>query len=258
MKTSRIVSKFLAQYVGMLWPTPEIEEKNTSWESGRKNIYDLGIPYWRKELESFNIISPGGTVVEVGAGNGQWLLAFAEDAAKIIGIEPDRKIREFAQQKVDEFHDRAEKIEIIDGSAENISLEDEIADVVFCSAVFMFTDQAKALKEMCRILKPNGRICINVNGLGYFLMYILNGFRYKSTEKMRYGLTGLIATCFKWVLRKNVSWQTAVSVREMKRLLKANNLALESNSIWLSKVANFPQKHLGFVTNYSFTARKKT
>ena len=66
------------------------------------------------------------------------------------------------------------KIEILNGIAENLPVEDVSVDLVLCSGVFMFTQQELALKEIARVLKPDGKVCFTVNGLGYFIMYILN------------------------------------------------------------------------------------
>ena len=80
-------------------------------------------------------------MLEVGSGNGQWLLAVAEDAARVIGVEPAEEMREYSLSKIREFPDLAARIEVLDASAEALPLEDASVDVVLCAGVFMFTRQ---------------------------------------------------------------------------------------------------------------------
>lgn len=248
-------SYILAKGIGALWPKPGQPEMDTSWESGKKLIFQYGIHYWRQHLEDLEITAQGGTVLEIGSGDGQWLLAYAQDARKVIGIEPDKTFRECSRKTVSQYPDLAKKIVILDGVAERLPLKDESVDVILCAGVFMFTQQELALKEMFRVLKPESKVCLTVNGLGYFLMYVLNGFRYKSVTKMRYGIIGLISTCVKWVLKREISGPKAVSKAEMSLRLHDCGLELIDTQIWLD-VALYPYKHLGFVTNYAFIAKK--
>jgi ubiquinone/menaquinone biosynthesis C-methylase UbiE len=226
-----------------------------SWESGRQRIYQLGIGYWRKQIELLGIEAPDGRVLDVGSGNGQWLLAYAQDSAEVIGVEPDERIREFSIKKIAEWAERARVIKVVASQAENLPFRDNYFDQVLCAGVFMFTNQDEALKEMSRVLKPGGKMCLTVNGLGYFLMYILNGFRYKSVSKMNYGLRGVTATLLKWCFRKKINQPKAVNPIEMKEWLRKYGLSLHSARIYLQQNL-YPKKHLGFPTNYAFLATK--
>ena len=251
-----ISSSLLVSGLGLFWRTPKEAEPNISWEVGRKRIYQYGIPFWRHHLEMLGMTQLDATVLEVGSGNGQWLLAYAKDAREVIGVEPSRNIREYSVKKISEYPQRKNKIKVLDGSAENLPLADASVDIVFCSGVFMFTHQEQALQEIARVIKPGGKICLTVNGLGYFVMYILNGLRYKSVEKMAYGLTGFWATLIKWRFGKEIhDAPTAVNLPEMELKLKSVGLKLIDTRIWLPEYL-YPTEHLGFVTNYAFIALK--
>jgi len=247
---------FLAKGVGKFWPTPQEPEPDTSWETGRKRIYDLGIPYWRRQLEILGMTVPGGKVLEVGSGNGQWLIAYAQDAEEVIGIEPSKAIREYSLERIAEYPKEAPKIKVLEGVAEDLPFPDQYFDRVLCVGVLMFTQQDLALKEMSRVLKPGGKICLTTNGLGYFMMRILNGFRYKSTGKMKYGLRGILATLLKWWFGKQIPGPKAVNSNEMDRLLSRYDLMLYDTRIYLAQNL-YPKEHLGFPTNYAFLAGKK-
>ncbi len=251
-----VLSYFFAKCIGAFWPKPQKPEHDTSNEAGRKMIFQRGILYWRQHLEKLGITIPGGIVLEIGSGNGQWLLAYAQDAQKVIGVEPMASDREFSQKKVSEYPELERKIEILNGIAENLPVEDVSVDVVLCSGVFMFTQQELAIKEIARVLKPGGKVCLTINGLGYFIMYVLNGLRYRSVQKMRYGLNGIFATWIKWAFGKQIyGWPKAVSHTEMAARLHAHGLELQDTRIWLDQ-SLYPCEHLGFATNYAFIAKK--
>ena len=120
----------------------------------------------------------------------------------------------------------------------------------------MFTRQELALKEMGRVLKPGGKLCLIANGLGYFIMNILDGFRYKNVKRMNNGLSALFATLLKWWFKKELSASKAVNHREIKKLCSEYGLKLFETKLFLSQ-NQFPKKHLGFPTNYAFLIKKE-
>lgn len=255
--TIAIASYVLAKGIGLLWKRPPSTDPDITWETSRNRLYDCGLPYWENELVEFGLKPNNSTVVEVGSGNGQWLLAFAKNANKVIGVEPNDLVRNYAKGKIAEEVERSKKITLHASSAENLPVKDAIADIVLCAGVFMFTNQQKALTEMVRVLKPGGTLCITANGLGYFVMYILDGLRYRNVQKMRYGLAGFIATIYKWCSRKHLSKLTsAVSHNEIKRMFEEQGLTLNDTKLWLDKTSHYPLEHMGFATNYAFIATK--
>ncbi|MCG8612121.1 MAG: class I SAM-dependent methyltransferase, partial [Pseudomonadales bacterium] len=146
--TSNLLGLLGAQLLGRLWKRPKQSEPDTSWETARQRIFDRGINYWHGILADFDVLAPGGRVLEVGSGNGQWLLAFAQDAEAVFGIEPGQAIREYSQQKILEFPEQMSRITISPGAAENIRYPSESMDCVLCMEVFMFTKQEQALREL--------------------------------------------------------------------------------------------------------------
>lgn len=248
-------SWFLARFVGRFTKRPHQSEWDSSWEAGREMIYGLGLDYWRSQIEKFGIQAPGGCVVEVGPGNGQWLLAFAHDAREVIGVEPNDKVRAYAAEKISEHPDLARKIQLKAASAERIPVSNHYADTVLCAGVLMFTEQDRAIAEMARILKPDGKICITANGLGYPLMWIREGIRHRSYEKVRFGLRGLFSTILKW-MGKTPPYPTAFSVSEIKAKFEKEGLELLDSRVYLEMEA-YPRDQFGFPTNYCFIGQKK-
>lgn len=246
---------FLAKILGAFWPRSGQREYFDSYDSERERIFGLGIGFWRSQLEEYGMTAPGGRVLEVGSGNGQWLIASARDAASCTGIEPGKDIRAFCLDKLKEYPYEAEKITILDGRAEFLPFPDDSFDRVICSGVFMFTDQPRAFAEMARVLAPGGRVYIMANGLGYFLQWCLDGLRKKDTVKMQYGLGGLIATTLKWRGGSSLDRPKAVGPSEMLSLCEANGLVLQDVRLYMHQDI-YPKEILGIPTNYVFLAEK--
>ena len=157
-------------------------------------------------------------------------------------------------EKISEYKAQ-NKIEVKNTFAEDIPYNDSSFDLLFCSGVFMFTKQDKALSEFNRVIKDGGKLLITANGIGYFIMYLLNGMRYFSTKKTRYGLKGLVTTLVKWITGKQYG-VSAVNHNEMREKLKEHGFELYDTRLWID-MDLYPLEHLGFPTNYAFVARKK-
>lgn len=249
------LARLLAMTVAHLWPRPACDARPTDWVTARERIYAYGIDYWRDRLRSLGLDWSRCTVLEIGSGNGQWLIAFADAARLVVGVEPWDEIRDFARRKIHEHGRGRLPATLVAGTAEQVPVADESVDLILCAGVFMFVRQEEALAEMSRVLRPGGTLCITANGLGYFVMYVLDGLRYRDEARLSYGICGLLFSACKWLLARERFTPTAVTPREMKRRLSQHGLELRRAWPWLAQDL-YPQHHLGLTTNYAFLARK--
>src|SRR5262245_8475112 len=99
----------------------------------------------------------GGVVVEVGFGSGHNLVHYdPARLSRLIGIDPDRTMLALAQSRRRDF---TRSVELIAASAEDMPLADGSADtVVVTYALCTIPNVGKALAEIRRILKPDGRL----------------------------------------------------------------------------------------------------
>jgi ubiquinone/menaquinone biosynthesis C-methylase UbiE len=107
------------------------------------------------ELRGRLLAGLSGRVLEVGAGNGLNFLHYPAGVESVQAVEPDRYLRERATTAAGKAH---VLIEVTDGVAEALPAQDASFDAVVMSLVLCSVDQAAALKEARRVLKPGGRV----------------------------------------------------------------------------------------------------
>ncbi len=93
-----------------------------------------------------------GTVVEVGAGDGANFPHYPDEVARIVAVEPEAYLREKAASHTDE------RVELRDAVATRLPLGDGEADAVVFCLVLCSVDQAGALAEARRVLRPGGQL----------------------------------------------------------------------------------------------------
>ena len=97
-----------------------------------------------------------GRVVEVGSGIGSNFAHYPETVTEVIAVEPEEYLRGKSEQSAA----RAPvPVRVMDGLADALPLEDEsvdagVASLVLCSV----PDQAAALAELRRVIKPGGEL----------------------------------------------------------------------------------------------------
>ncbi|NJB69195.1 ubiquinone/menaquinone biosynthesis C-methylase UbiE/peptidoglycan/xylan/chitin deacetylase (PgdA/CDA1 family) [Desulfobaculum xiamenense] len=246
----------LARGLGLVWPRGGREETDTTWETGREVIFARGVEHWREHLERLGMPAPGGRVLEVGSGDGQWLLAYARDAAEVVGVEPGRRFREASLVTIAAHPAEASRIRVQDAVAESLPFPDAHFDRVHCAGVFMFTRQREAMAEMARVLTPGGRLCLTANGIGWFVMYCLEGLRHRSAAKMRYGVKGLAATLLWWWFGRETEFPRAVSATRMRALMDAHGLELLGVR-YFQGVRMYADEYAGLPANYAFVAVRR-
>ena len=138
--------------------------------------------------------------------------------------------------------------------SDKLPQEDRSFDLIFCAGVFMFTRQKETLKEFYRVLKDDGKATIVVNGLGYYIMRLIEGMSYLSLKKTKLGLSVIFNTIFKWIFKKQIG-TSAVSYNEMQKMIEESELNIVNAQIWLDQ-EKYPFEHFGFVTSYAFTIKK--
>ncbi len=119
----------------------------------------------QKDLAAYRsrvIPAAAGRVLEIGIGSGLNLPFYSRNVTRVIGLEPSPKLLAMAR--------RAERagngsVEFIEGSAEAIPLEGASVDTVVTTWTLCgIPDAPRALRDMCRVLRPGGRLLFVEHG----------------------------------------------------------------------------------------------
>lgn len=104
-----------------------------------------------------------GRVLEIGVGSGLNLPLYSGRAESVIALEPSPKLMEMARKVPIRM---GLSVKLLEASAEAIPLEDKSIDTVVTSwTLCTIPDVRRALGEMRRVLKPDGRLLFVEHGL---------------------------------------------------------------------------------------------
>jgi SAM-dependent methyltransferase len=95
----------------------------------------------------------GATILDIGAGTGNYSYELAAKGYQVIAVEPSETMRAQAKQH--------ERLVWTAGFAEELPLDDDSADGIVCTlATHHFRDLALSFQEMARVVKKDGKIVI--------------------------------------------------------------------------------------------------
>ncbi len=95
-------------------------------------------------------------VLEIGVGPGLNFRFYGDEARQIVGIDPSAKLLTMARTAADTTKS---SVELVDGSAEALPLDDHSVDTVVSTwTLCSIPDVERALREMRRVLRPNGTL----------------------------------------------------------------------------------------------------
>lgn len=168
---------------------------------------------WRKILEWLDP-KEGEKILDIACGGGELSLKIAEKGSKVCGIDMSEDAIKSARRLAER-----ERIlcEFKVGSAEDLPYPDEYFDKVVCSSSLEhFKDDIKPLKEMHRVLKPNGSVVLTTDSFTYPIsdelkekhrkkFYVVNYYT-SETLKKRFEISGFKMNRSKYLL---CSWLTS-------------------------------------------------
>jgi ubiquinone/menaquinone biosynthesis C-methylase UbiE len=135
-----------------------------------QEYFDQLAPTWDKELTRERLkclgnivrelgIKPGYYVLDIGSGTGvllPFLIAGLGDEGKIVALDFSAEMLGQAQAK-----NFSPIVGFAQADVLTIPLADNSVDLAICNSVFPhFNDKAKALREIARVLRNNGRLVI--------------------------------------------------------------------------------------------------
>jgi SAM-dependent methyltransferase len=117
------------------------------YQRGRPTYPDDAVTYLVRQLG----IGPGSDVTELGAGTGKFTELILHTGAAVTAVEPVAAMREALGRN-------CPTVAVLKGAAEQIPLSDRSADAVIAAQAFHWFDGERALREIYRVLRPDGRL----------------------------------------------------------------------------------------------------
>ncbi|MCX6787392.1 MAG: class I SAM-dependent methyltransferase [Candidatus Kaiserbacteria bacterium] len=130
--------------------------------------YEDGTPHWAVNQEPSPLApqmlemlgkGPGNAILEIGVGNGRDSIFFAQKGNEVTGIDIALGAIKMAKKNA-----RAagvlNRLTFQEGDAERLQFEDSSFDGVYSISVLHATDLKLSLKEIARVLRPQGKALI--------------------------------------------------------------------------------------------------
>jgi len=104
-----------------------------------------------------------GRVLEIGVGSGLNLPFYGDGVSEVIGIEPSARLLAMAR---DAAANATVRTDLLDASAEAIPLDSASVDTIVSTfTMCSVPDLSRALAEIRRVLKPDGRLLFAEHGI---------------------------------------------------------------------------------------------
>jgi len=167
------------------------EKENKKRIKKEKNYWDKLTPRYEPFIEKYWKIYPslldkisedvnsGYIVLDVATGTGLVALKVAERAAQVYAVDISQPMIEEAEKKKKEK--KIKNVEFFVEDAYALPFDNDMFDTVICnSALHNMVNPQKALSEIRRVLKPNGRLVATIVGIGESRKFKLAMVIYKS------------------------------------------------------------------------------
>ena len=114
-------------------------------------------------------------VLDVGCGIGQMLYPLvALKGAVGVGLDPSTQACRMGRE-VYALHAPEARINFVYGNAEQLPFPSGSFDVVNCGLALPYTDNARTIAEVARVLRPGGRFLLKIHHARYYLNDIWQG-----------------------------------------------------------------------------------
>ncbi|RBY75817.1 SAM-dependent methyltransferase [Geodermatophilus sp. TF02-6] len=122
------------------------------WARQASSLEDHGAAGHRQRL----LAGVVGRVVEVGAGTGANFRHYPSAVTEAVAVEPEGHLRDLARRAASAA---PVPVTVVDGTADRLPADDGAFDAAVVSLVLCTVpDQATALREVHRVLRPGGRL----------------------------------------------------------------------------------------------------
>lgn len=107
-------------------------------------------------------------VLDVGCGAGQELLPFAaERGAACVGVDVAPEVG-LAGRELFAARAPGARVRFVRAAAESLPFADDVFDVAVCRLALPYTDNARSLAELARVLRPGGALLLKIHHARFY------------------------------------------------------------------------------------------
>jgi demethylmenaquinone methyltransferase/2-methoxy-6-polyprenyl-1,4-benzoquinol methylase len=123
-------------------------------------------PRWRRFLVSRIEAGPGDEVLDVATGTAAVAIELARrTGCRVVGLDQSVEMLAAGRQRV-ETAGLADRIQLVEGSAEQLPFEDGSFDALTFTYLLRYVEEPEAaLRELARVVRPGGRVAALEFGL---------------------------------------------------------------------------------------------
>jgi SAM-dependent methyltransferase len=171
-------------------------------------------------------------VLDVGCGAGQELLPFvAEGRATGVGVDIAAEVGRTGRELFSRQAPQA-RVSFAQATAEALPFLPESFDVVVCRVALPYMDNARALSEMARVLRPGGAFLLKIHHARFYLRKLGGGLKGLRPLSMLHALRVLTAGAIYHMTRRQPrtrlpSTETFQSAWLLRRELSRRGLFIE-------------------------------
>jgi SAM-dependent methyltransferase len=132
------------------------DEAHPDWAhsfGGVAEAYERGRPTYPTDAVRWLLGDRPATFLELGAGTGKLTRVLTELGHDVHATDPDPAMLQILEREVP-------GVRTAEASAEDIPLGDTSVDAVIAAQAFHWFDLDRALPEIARVLRPEGRVCL--------------------------------------------------------------------------------------------------
>ncbi|MFZ3590909.1 class I SAM-dependent methyltransferase [Bacillus sp. DJP31] len=135
------------------------DERADFWNQNSQEMWDHGsrstiIPFFQKHIE------PPCTVLDAGCGDGYGAFKLSEQGYQVIGVDLSKQMVKIAKKR-----ETGKSLQFIQGDLTKLPFQDEEFEAIMAINSLEWTeDPLSVLKELSRLLKEKGYLCIGLLG----------------------------------------------------------------------------------------------
>jgi 2-polyprenyl-3-methyl-5-hydroxy-6-metoxy-1,4-benzoquinol methylase len=142
--------------MGGAQPAEELTESYVRWRTSRLGRITDALE--RQLVAGLLGRVDGKKLLDVGCGDGAMAFELARQGATVTALDADPTMIAAARLRAG---NEATRVQLVEGDAESLPFDDATFDVVVAVTVLGFVQDAEhAVKEIARVLKPEGRVVI--------------------------------------------------------------------------------------------------